>query len=646
MFSSKHYALVFLLTCCALFTQAQSRQVKLPLEDMSSFKPQAGNWQIVGDVTILPDVEIQHETPAPAAEETGRKKKKSKDTTTPANHPQAVSFTAGKGILLNMNDDKTKDNLVSAFEHGDIELELEVMMPKGSNSGIYLQGRYEVQLLDSWGVKDPKYSDIGGIYRNWEKEPGKIYMGKAPLSNPAKAPGLWQKFKISFRGPRFDESGKKIANAKFVSVELNGVKIHDNVEVPLPTGGSIENNEKALGPLMIQGDHGPVAFRNISYQLVKETSASLSNISYKAFSGSFKVIDDFKDLKPESTGSISELSCEVVDKEDQYAVIYSGTITVPADDEYQFVLAYTGGARFVINNQQLINLQSADSWRGDNVSIQLKAGSYPFEIYNYKDASWAPPRLGLFLKSGGAFKPLHAFNSYPPENNPTSPILIPVGSGPRLLRAFMNFNNGGFDQRLTHIIGVGDPSGTHYVYDLKSGNLVCVWHGDFVDASPMWNDRGDGSFRPMGAVQYLFNNVPLAFLVTPSDLFPTMHKDTQLSETAYKGKGYKIEEGTGRPVFMYSYEGMDVEDKIYPDDNNRVITHEVSIKNRGTQPRLFYKIAEGKIISQLPNGTYVIDDKSYYIKPANGTTPTIRDNNGKKELIVPIENSIKYSIIW
>ena len=646
MFRPKHYALIVALTCCALSAQGQSKQVKLSLDDMSSFKPQAGNWQIVGDVTILPDVDIHEAHAAPVPEETGKKKKKTKETTPVVDHPQAVSFTPGKGVLLNMNDDTKKDNLVSSFEHGDIELELEVMMPKGSNSGIYLQGRYEVQLLDSWGVKDPKYSDIGGIYRNWENEPGKIYMGKAPLSNPAKAPGLWQKFKISFRAPRFDANGKKIANAKFVSVELNGVKIHDNVEVPLPTGGPIENNEKPLGPLMIQGDHGPVAFRNISYQLATEKNATLSNINYKTYSGQFKVINDFINLKPETTGASNDLSIEVVSPEDQYAVVYTGNITVPADDEYQFAMAYTGGARLVINNQQLINVQSADSWRRDDATIQLKAGSYPFEICNYKDASWAPPRLGLFLQSAGSLKPLTAFNSYPPDSNPSSPIFIPVGSSPKLLRAFLNFNNAGFDQRLTHTIGVGDPSGTHYVYDLKSGNLVCVWHGDFVDATPMWNDRGDGSFRPLGAVQYLFNNEPLAFLASPADAFPVMKKETQLSDTPYKGKGYVIEEGTGRPVFLYNYKGLDVEDRIYPDDDNRAITHEVTVKNRGTDPGLYYKLAEGKTITQLANGMFAVDDKSYYIKPASGTAPTIRDSNGKKELIVPVIKSIKYSIIW
>ncbi len=213
-----------------------------PLQDLSDFRPQAGNWLIVGDVTINPDVDIheKHEVVQPVAS------KKNKKSPAPAveQKPFPVTYQAGTGILLNMNDDVKKTNLLTVFEHSDIELELEVMMPKGSNSGIYLQGRYEVQLLDSWGVKDPTFADIGGIYRNWESEKGKIYMGKAPLSNPAKAPGLWQKMKISFRAPRFNAAGEKIENARFIYVDLNGVRIHDNVEVPFTTGGPVENNEK------------------------------------------------------------------------------------------------------------------------------------------------------------------------------------------------------------------------------------------------------------------------------------------------------------------------------------------------------------------------------------------------------------------
>lgn len=635
------FRVIFLLTLalCARLANAQTKT--LTLQDLSDFKPQAGNWLIVGDVTMNPDVDI-HEKAEVSLPVESKKGKKAKAAIVPAK-PQAVTFTTGTGILLNMNDDKKKDQLISVFEHGDIELELEVMLPKGSNSGIYLQGRYEIQLLDSWGVKNPRYSDIGGIYRNWENEPGKIYMGKAPLSNPAKAPGLWQKMKISFQAPRFDKAGNKIENARFNYVDLNGVRIHENVEVPLPTGGPIENNEKSLGPLMIQGDHGPVAFRNVKYTLMKSVEVSLSNITYQTWYGNYKIISDYSGLKPSASGQVSELTCEVLENEDGYGSLYKGTISVSEDSNYKFTLTYTGGARLIINNQQLTNYQSGDGWwRTDEASIELKAGSYPFEIYNYKNASWLPPRLGLFVQTGSLLKPLHAFNSFPPDDQPVAPILINPGNEPRMLRAFLDFE-GDYKQRLTHTIGVGDPSGINYVYDLKAGNLVCVWRGDFVDATPMWHDRGDGSFKPMGATQYLFNNQPMAFLPTSTSSFPVITRDAEIKAGEYRGKGYEIEEATGRPIFKYSYQGIDVEDKIYPDQSS--ITHEVNIKNRGTKSGLYYKLAEGKAIQQMPNGKYAVDDKSYYIH-VTGVTPQVRGNTGNQELVVPVEGSFSYTIIW
>lgn len=631
--------LFLLFSACAEIVNAQTKT--LTLQDLSDFKPQAGNWQIVGDVTMNPDVDI-HEKPKQEPITSKSKGKRDKTTAEPT-HPQAVTYTAGKGILLNMNDDKKRDQLITSFEHGDIDLELEVMLPKGSNSGIYLQGRYEVQLLDSWGVKNPSFSDIGGIYRNWETEKGKIYMGKAPLSNPAKAPGLWQKMHISFQAPKFDKAGKKIENAKFLYVDLNGVRIHENVEVPLPTGGPIDNNEKPLGPLVIQGDHGPVAFRNIKYTLLKQVDVSLSDLTYKTWNGDFKVISDYATLKPDATGSLKELTCEILENENNYGTLYQGTITVSDDATYKFSLAYTGGARLIINNKELTNFQSGDGyWRNDEASIELKKGSYPIEIYNYKNASWMPPRLGLFVQTGSSLKSLHAYNSFPPDNEPDSPIFINPGSEVKLLRAFLDFKED-YKQRLTHTIGVGDPSGTHYIYDLKAGNLVAVWHGDFVDATPMWHDRGDGSFRPRGATQYLFTNEPLAFLSSSSAAFPKIAREDEMKAGEYRPKGYEIETTTGRPIFKYTYEGIEVADKIYPDQNT--IVHTVEIKNRGTKSGLYYKLAEGKSIQKMPNGAYAIDDKSYYIK-ANGFQPEVREVNGVQELVLPVHGSFSYSIIW
>ena len=136
---------------------------------------------------------------------------------------------------------------------GDIHLELEFVIPKGSNSGVYLMGEYEVQIIDSFGKADDqlKPGDMGGIYT-----------AAAPKKNAMKKPGEWQKFVIDFQAPRF-EGGKKTTNAKFLKVTLNGVVLHEAVEMKGPTPGGLTGKEAPTGPIMLQGDHGPVAFRNV-----------------------------------------------------------------------------------------------------------------------------------------------------------------------------------------------------------------------------------------------------------------------------------------------------------------------------------------------------------------------------------------------
>jgi hypothetical protein len=625
---------------------AQPALQPLSLNDLSAFRAQAGNWQIVGDVQMHPlidihDTEKPAETPAPAP----RKGKKVAPVAPAPPRSQAVTFQAGTGILLNLNDATKRDALLSKFEHGDLELELDVMLPKGSNSGIYLQGRYEVQLFDSWGVATPGFTDIGGIYRNWERDLPKVYMGKAPLLNAAKAPGTWQHLRLSFRAPRFDANGNKIENARFHFVELNGVRIHNEVEVPKPTGGPVENNEKPQGPLMIQGDHGPVALRNVRYLVPEVVSVSMGSVQYQTFYGNFKTIADFASLKPAAAGMQPELSCEILENDNAYGSVYRSELTVPKAATYQFVLAYTGGARLLVNQQQLVNYQSADGWwRTDVGRLQLAAGTYAIEIYNYKDASWLPPRLALYVSAeGGSPQALHAFNSYPPADDPVSPILLEPGAAPRLLRAFLDFNSDN-KQRLTHTIGVGDPTGVHYVYDLKSANLACAWRGPFVDATPMWHDRGDGSFRPRGATQYFFNSVPVAELPQGSEPFPVMTAGTEVMNTSLQPKGYRLLPD-GRPVFQYTLKGVQVEDRIWPDDAKRSLVREITFNKPESLTTAHFKLAEGERIVSVGEGLYAIDQR-YFVQTSPGLQPRVRTSNGKQELIVPIQKSIQFTLLW
>jgi len=179
----------------------------------------------------------------------------------PANE-RAIATTPGTGVLVNGAKGKTVD-LFTEAEFGDIAAHIEFMIPKGSNSGVYFMGRYEVQIFDSFGVEKGKYPGIecGGIYPRWINN--RESEGHSPRVNAALPPGQWQTFDVIFLAPRFDASGKKTANARFVKVWHNGQLVHENIEVTGPTRAAAYNDEKPLGPLMFQGDHGPVAYRNL-----------------------------------------------------------------------------------------------------------------------------------------------------------------------------------------------------------------------------------------------------------------------------------------------------------------------------------------------------------------------------------------------
>ena len=113
------------------------------------------------------------------------------------------------------------------------------MIPAGSNSGFYLRGRHEIQILDDY--KNGKLKSGGN---------GGIYSFSAPSKFVSRKPGQWQTAEATIRGD-------------LVTVILNGVKIHDGLKVDRSTGGHLDENVDQPGPIMLQGDHGAIAFRKI-----------------------------------------------------------------------------------------------------------------------------------------------------------------------------------------------------------------------------------------------------------------------------------------------------------------------------------------------------------------------------------------------
>ena len=146
--------------------------------------------------------------------------------------PENNKFKMVDGVLVNP---EKGGNLVTAQKFDDFKLSIEFRYPEGSNSGIYLRGRHEIQIEDSKGRADDV--SIGGVY-------GFI----APAVNAANPPGEWQSYEITLVG-------------RHVTVILNGVEVISNRPIPGITGGSLDSKEGEPGPIMVQGDHGPIEFR-------------------------------------------------------------------------------------------------------------------------------------------------------------------------------------------------------------------------------------------------------------------------------------------------------------------------------------------------------------------------------------------------
>ena len=602
----------------------------ITLTSLSAFRPTTSNWKLAGGAYA------------------------DRASATP------IKAEPGTGVLVNTPVTGAQGHLFTTFEHGDLDLSLDVMLPKGSNSGIYLMGRYEVQLFDSWGVRAPTSADLGGIYQRWDEKRGagrEGYEGTPPRLNASRAPGLWQHIEISFRAPRF--AGKtKVANARFVKVVVNGVVVQENVEVTGPTRAAPFSDERPTGPLMIQGDHGSVALKNIQYKSYT-SAARLTDLSYKAWVGDAIDTTWMATRAPTRQGAVASLSTDPANATNKFAVAYDGALTVPTTGRYRLTMninwvgteepmqgpAVARAQLSLDGKPVLTNLGAGQRVATD---VDLTAGKHAFALTFFKNRQYGNERdLQLWIEGPGMQKQsLHDESLLTAFGNPINPIGVEPQGEVALLRSFMRHRG----EKHVYVMSVGDPTGVHYSYDLSRGSPFYAWRGPFIETTQMWDGRGEDQIAmPSGSVIDMADVPTLAFLSDASAAWP----DSIIDERQFTRKGFTLDKA-GRPTFVSEMRGITIEDAIRPDADGATLRRELHLiapASTSTEG-LNVQLAQGKHIARQSDGSYAVDDNSYLVVlPAGAAQPTIRQQNGRDELLLPVrldrgDARVAYSIVW
>ncbi|MEY4274874.1 MAG: hypothetical protein RL638_1822 [Bacteroidota bacterium] len=592
----------------SLLSWACLAQQPVNLIDLSAFKSPSANWTIEGAVQA-------------------------------AYSDSSFQVATGKGILVNtIRNGKyhRTDDLSFGFSHGDIHLMFDFMLPKKGNSGVYLQSRYEVQLADSWGKKKLNFGDCGGIYERWDDARGKGkegYEGYAPMQNASKAPGLWQTMEIDFQAPRFDANGKKIQNAIFKKVILNGILIHENIEVLGVTRGAVSTQEVTSAPILVQGDHTQVAFKNIRYETYDKPSVKMGPVTFDYYTGKFTepVIGSAKAVE---SGKLDRLTYKVIKAKNDYLIHYKSEIEVPETDEYEFQSYWTGSGVVKVDG---IELNQGAHWYSEMVSAKTKltAGKHQLEVIQIKDFPWGPQALGLYVKRIGSHPvALHERTSLP-DPEAVGLIEVKANAEPVFQRSFA-FHQG---KKKTHVIQVGDPSGMHYSYDLKQGALLHVWRGAFLNATQMWENRGEPqTSEPMGVSVSLDGQFPLV-----------LAHQAQADSTELVYKGFRLKDG--RPVFMYQWPAANLmlEDYIRPNASGtgleRTLTYKSTSSMQSASELVLGNSYHG--IAHVQPNLIGLQGQSYFVQWDGRSGEVLSPKNGLKQQRIPVQgNEISYQLIW
>jgi hypothetical protein len=362
---------------------------------------------------------------------------------------------------------------------------------------------------------------------------------------------------------------------------------------------------------------------------------------------------------PVREGTAAGISSEPAQATNRFAVAFDGSLTVPTTGRYRFILnldwvgaepAMQGpavaGARLSLDGKPVLEHRGAA--QRAMADVDLTAGKHAFALRFFKNRQYGNQRdITLWIEGPGVERQaLHDENLLTAFGNPVNPIVLEPQTEPVLLRSF-EWHRG---VKRTTVLSVADPLGVHYSYDLAQGTPFYVWRGPFLETTQMWHDRGEDQIsRPVGSVLDLAGAPTVAFLGDATAAWP----DSVTDERQLRRLGFQLDKA-GRPTIRSQVRDVVIEDAIRPDSGGLALRRELRMRAPAAAETngLHVLLAQGKSIVKQNDGSYTVNDRSYFVSLAAGAVqPVIREQGGRTELLVPVrfdrgEAAVVYSIVW
>ncbi len=510
---------------------------------------------------------------------------------TPGN---AVYVANGKGGTL-----ETKET----FQ--DCQLSFDFMLSPTSTGVFSIWGQYDI-LLSSEPDKFGELRSKSGV-------------AHTPLVNATRAAGLWQHIEIAIRKSEY-VSGKALIEY----VKINGLEVFQNVFVDAPKMGGSMVFENPKGNFAVRD------FKILTFADIKPiTVANIDYEHYKTFDWENQKIADGS--TPDLTGSMKLLNHDVGQGRvrENFLNRYKITLNVAQQGNYAFLYDYAGNGSLVMNGKMLLPKLDQTDRMSRIAYVSLEKGTHTLEL-EYSKAWWGA-QLGLFIAGDGIRPyPVHAATSLPEKRFPGEIIVNPT-SETEVIRSFFMHGN----EKRTHVVSVGSPTGIHYAFDLNQGNLLAVWKGEFANVTEMWHERGEPQILQPKGLAISFSGKPLIAMKSQKNQLPDNYED--VTEIDYQATRFDENE---KPTFVYTFRGKTLTQTLTPTKDG--LEHTVTID--GQTNELILRVAEGKDVEKLDNGTFRVDD--YYVKMSTAAGAEIVTNKDSKSIVVPAKPTFSYSIIW